>query len=290
MPAKTADPPEAGVAQDDADRQREADKPAVPPRTREPEPVADSLFGKIAEVQGELGRMDKDRDVEVRGKDGNVLYSYSYLSESALMTAVKDKLSRRGVAVFVSIDEQRREGSLTFVKVSMTFADAKTGQTFTINGQGQGADTSDKGGYKAITGAVRYMLWKTFLVPTEGDDPNQPHHVNAESTNAPVSWPEVLGRMSAFCADGTPWIAEAVVGFYEPVESFPDGFNKADAKIKYDALRRMQAVVLDLEAAKIDPFADPERTQQLLRVMFQKAFEGLAVAGPDPFVGPVPFS
>lgn len=35
---------------------------------------------------------------------------------------------------------------------------------------GEGMDTGDKAIYKAITGAQKYVLMKTFLIPT-GDDP-----------------------------------------------------------------------------------------------------------------------
>lgn len=287
MPTKTEDPSVA-EAQTDEERARAADRPAAPPRSREVTPVADTLHGKIAEVQGELGVMPKDRNVEVR-KNGVLQYSYDYLSESALMVAVREKLARRGVAVYVSTTDQRREGSLTLVTTSITFADGLTGETFTITGQGQGADPSDKGVYKAITGAVRYMLWKTFLVPTEGDDPNQPHEVSAESTNAPVSISEALGRIQGFCADPKPWVKEAIEGFYEEVETL-DNFAALPDRVKYDALRRLQRVVLDLEgAAQFDPYKDKDQTQQLLRVAFAKAFDGLAVGGPDPFDGPIPF-
>lgn len=282
----------AGVATSDEDVSREKDKRASrPPREAPGTPaLADTLHGKIAEVQNELGVMPKDRHVEVR-KGSEFLYSYDYLSESALMSAVREKLARRSVAVYVSVENQRREGGLTMVETAMTFADGPTGETFTISGQGQGADPSDKGVYKAITGAVRYMLWKTFLVPTEGDDPNQPHEVSAENSDAPVSISEAAPRIAAFAGDPAPWIVEAVAGFYPDVPE-PDKLrvNDLPAQVKYDLLRRLQRVVLDLEGTpQFDPFKDTEATRQLVRVSFAKAFDGLAVSGPEPFIGPTPF-
>jgi hypothetical protein len=285
-PVAPAPAPEPMTEEDVA---REKDKPKRAAPALAEVKIADTLHGKIAEVQGELGVMSKDRHVDVKGKNNQVLYGYDYLSESALMTAVRDKLSRRGVAVYISVVDQRREGQLTLVTTSITFADGPTGETFTITGQGQGADPSDKGVYKAITGAVRYMLWKTFLVPTEGDDPNQPHEVTAERSDAPVSVGEALPRIELFAGAAKPWVKEAVIAFYADVEDFEKVADLPDA-IRHDLIRRLQRVVLELEGMpNFDPHADMEKTREVVRVAFAKAFDGLHVGGPDPFVGPVPF-
>jgi hypothetical protein len=67
---------------------------------------------------------------------------------------------------------------LTTVTVDGTWLDGDTGeslpaQTFI----GYGADTGDKGVYKAMTGCEKYMLMKTFLIST-GDDPESDEKVD----------------------------------------------------------------------------------------------------------------
>lgn len=256
-----------------------------------PEPARSlSLHAKIAEVQGELGTMPKDRNVEVK-KNGVIQYTYDYLSESTLMRAVRERLSSRGVAVYVSTTKQWKEGNLTLVEVEMTFADGDSGDTFTVRGQGQGADTSDKGAYKAITGAVRYMLWKTFLVPTEGDDPNQPHEVNSTRSDAPVDIADAINRISRYVEDPAPWVKEALLAF-EPykIEAWPaGGYGKLPAPVRQNAFMRFQAVVHELESEPNYDEADIASVQALVRRAFAKAFDGLQVAGPDPFRLAIPF-
>lgn len=249
--------------------------------------TADSLFGKVAEAQSAIGTMPKDRNVTVM-KGGVKQYSYDYLSESALMRAVRDELTKRGVATFVSVDEQRREGNLTLVAISVTFADGSSGEMFTVRGQGQGADPSDKGVYKAVTGAVRYALWKCFLIPTEGDDPNQPHEVEV-ATGAPVSISEVIGALQGWAADAKPWVKEAVEKFYG-VE-MKGSFNQTlQPQQRTDAIKRFQEVVMYLDANARDPYRmEPEVLQGEISKAFVRAFDGLAVAGPEPFEPPIPF-
>ncbi len=282
MPA-TKDKPAAQPALDEAPP-AEAPPPA---RARDPKPVADSLHAKIAEVQSEIGVMPPDRHVDT-GK-----YEYDYLSESALMSAVRSKLALRGVAVYVSTFGQRREGNLTFVETSITFADGATGETFTVTGQGQGSDNSDKGVYKAITGAVRYMLWKTFLVPTEGDDPNQPHEIGA-ARDAPVTITEVINRLDVFVEDSKLWIKEAIEGFYSKPDEplvLAGAFTALPARVQLNSLARLQLAVLDLEDDRkaFDTLKNPEDQQSRVRGAFARAFGGLAVLGPDPFKPAIPF-
>jgi hypothetical protein len=129
-----------------------------------------SLFGKLAKIIGEISRVPK------RGR--NEFHKYDYVTEADLLDAVRAKLAEANVAYFFSVlSVETRElpgnpkgGPITQVTVSATFADGDTGETWMVHGAGAGQDAGDKGLYKAITGAQKYLLMKTFMVPT-GDDP-----------------------------------------------------------------------------------------------------------------------
>jgi hypothetical protein len=130
-----------------------------------------SLFKRMAEVMDAVDRIPK------RGK--NSFHGYQYATEADVSDAVRRELAKRDIAVFVSshmIEARKIESSkgrptiLTDVAVEMTFACGETGATWTVAAAGTGEDGSDKGIYKAITGAVKYALMKSLLIPT-GDDP-----------------------------------------------------------------------------------------------------------------------
>jgi hypothetical protein len=55
------------------------------------------------------------------------------------------------------------------VKCSIIFHDLESFETSTASGLGTSADTGDKAGYKAQTGALKYALKNAFLIPDEAD-------------------------------------------------------------------------------------------------------------------------
>lgn len=109
----------------------------------------------------------------------NDFHNYDFVTDADVLDALRVKLAENGVATAISIDnadiiqfktDKEKVQFLVTVNGSIAFTDGV--DTITIGIAGQGADGSDKGIYKAITGAVKYGLLKTFLVPT-GDDPER---------------------------------------------------------------------------------------------------------------------
>lgn len=138
-----------------------------------------ALFAKIAKAQAEMGGLTTDKRANIRTEKAN--YSYEYISDSAMMAAVRRILSPLSVAVFVSVIDERKDGNLSVVRIRVTFADGESGATFSIDGVGYGTDTSDKGAGKAQTSAIRYALTKTFLQGGDAD----PEQDSQEHTPAP---------------------------------------------------------------------------------------------------------
>lgn len=133
--------------------------------------VPKSLYAKLAEVMLEIGYVEK------RGH--NAFHGYKYVTEADLVDAVRSKLAARNVVVLPSLTgiEERpiktakgKDSTITTARVAFTFCDGDTGQTHTSEWAGAGDDPADKGLYKAMTGAAKYFLMKSFLIPT-GDDP-----------------------------------------------------------------------------------------------------------------------
>lgn len=136
-----------------------------------PVPLADApptgLIKKLCQVMAAVERIPK------RGV--NTYHDYKYVMEADLCDAVRGELASRNVMIFPSMIDSARlplteKQTLTNVVMNYLFVDGDTGETQTIQMHGSGSDAGDKGIYKAITGATKYMLMKTFLIAT-GDDP-----------------------------------------------------------------------------------------------------------------------
>lgn len=130
-----------------------------------------TLYGKLAEVIGEVGYVAKD------GK--NDFQNYRYTSAEALLAAIRGPLSARGVVLMPSlIDIGEREYTtskgkasiITTARVRFTLVDGETGERHECEWAGQGDDPADKGLGKAYTNAIKTFLREQFLIPT-GEDP-----------------------------------------------------------------------------------------------------------------------
>ncbi|RJQ53414.1 MAG: hypothetical protein C4521_07730 [Actinobacteria bacterium] len=132
-----------------------------------------ALARKLSEVMGLVETIQK------RGY--NEHFGYWFATEVDVASAVRQGLSERGIMIFPAVvgDELRtietRNGTQTITKVHMrfTFVDSETGEMFTVPWLGEGMDGQDKGINKAIVSAVKYLLLKTFLIPTGDDTENE---------------------------------------------------------------------------------------------------------------------
>jgi len=121
-------------------------------------------------------------DVKYIQKQGrNQFHKYNYVTESDVISAFSKAMKKQGVFMFSSIVERDcqsyktgggKDAFLVTVKMQVTFVDTESGESFSCIFYGDGSDSNDKAIYKAITGAQKYALMKTFLVAT-GDVPEQ---------------------------------------------------------------------------------------------------------------------
>jgi hypothetical protein len=131
-----------------------------------------NLSQKLVEIMAVIQRIEK--------KGWNDFHKYKYLREEDLVESLRAEFVSRGIILIPSVRGYKHdirlkadgkvEGILTTVEMTFKFIDSDTGQTESFDWAGTGDDKGDKGLYKAYTGAEKYFLMKTFLVPT-GDDP-----------------------------------------------------------------------------------------------------------------------
>lgn len=137
-----------------------------------------NLYQKLHAIMTEADYIQKDKRNESQ--------KYNYASEAAIKEKLHGLLVKYGVLFIPSTNEIRhevftlhndtKEGTktrdvlLTTVKGAARFVDVATKDELLVGIVGSGSDSNDKGTYKAITGALKYALTGSFLIPT-GDDP-----------------------------------------------------------------------------------------------------------------------
>ena len=178
----------------------------APAKTTPKEPEKPKgLFSKLAEIMGLMAHIKKE------GFNPN--QKYKFVRESDVAEAASRLLAERNIFLLQSVEEstmeplfESRSGSqmfLTTVKMAFQFIDGDSDQkTETVYFWGTGADTGDKGIYKAMTGAEKYFLMKTFLIST-GDDPEGDDKVDKESAGAAAKkGAKVSGKASSTAKRG----------------------------------------------------------------------------------------
>ena len=129
---------------------------------------AGTIFAKLAKVMGQAHRVPKNGH--------NRFNNYKYATESDAADEIRPLLAENGLGLMVSVDEvQEADNGRVIVYGTVTIGD-ESGAWISVSIAGEARDVDSKGGrqdkgtYKAITGAVKYWLFKTFLLST-GDDP-----------------------------------------------------------------------------------------------------------------------
>lgn len=133
-------------------------------------------------------------DVGDRKPEGaNKHFSYKYYTDKQLSGIFQQRLARAGIILIPSVlsheivEGKTNKGGTTYLtnlQVQFTFYDGTNGETIVGVGFGQGDDPGDKGANKAMTGALKYFLIKTFLIGDEADA--EADDATDERTSAPV--------------------------------------------------------------------------------------------------------
>ena len=144
-----------------------------------------NLISKLVEVMKQVKYIEK--------KGYNEFNRYKYATESDVAEKVREVLADQNVIMLPDIVEHstrehiNRKGNTEYiatVKVKFTFIDGDTGEQLVIHSIGEGQDAGDKAVYKAITGAQKYALMKSFMIPT-GDDPEADSGVDERNNDEP---------------------------------------------------------------------------------------------------------
>lgn len=136
-----------------------------------------NLYQKISKVMQDIQYLQKDDKVST-GASG----SYKAMSEEKVTQVVRESLITNGLVILPVAQSHNREelrdkesvlkGYLSIVDTQYKIIDIETGQFEMLASSGTGADSQDKGVGKAMTYSYKYLLLRTFAIPT-GDDPDK---------------------------------------------------------------------------------------------------------------------
>ena len=143
-----------------------------------------SVYPKMAKVLAEIEYIPK------RGY--NKFHKYHYALAADVLDFMRKKFVEHGLVLIPSCLHSERESFaakegtnlLTNLTLQFIIADPETGDTVTCPWTGDGMDKGDKGIWKAYTGAEKYFLMQTFLIPT-GDDPEGDKKVDEAVKDGP---------------------------------------------------------------------------------------------------------
>ena len=126
-----------------------------------------NLQQKILEVMKSIEYLNKDDAVSY----GNT--KYRAMSEEKVTTTVRAELIKQGIVVYPVEQSVEKDGNITTTNTKYKMVNVDDPEDFIIlASSGQGADTQDKGVGKAMTYSFKYLLLRTFAIPT-GEDPDK---------------------------------------------------------------------------------------------------------------------
>ena len=115
-------------------------------------------------------------DVKSLKKDGKAEFGstkYRYLSEAKTTAMLREQLIKHKLIILPIAVEEKREEKITIGLYTYKLVNAENPEEYIIlQSGGQGHDSADKGSGKASSYAYKYLMWRTFAIPSN-DDPDQ---------------------------------------------------------------------------------------------------------------------
>lgn len=123
-----------------------------------------NVFQRISDVMKEINYLKKDDQVKYNNTN------YKALSEEKVTSIVRASLIKNGLVIVPVLQAHSREGNLSTVDTQYRIQNIDDPEDYIIAvSSGTGVDTQDKGVGKAMTYSYKYLLLRTFAIPS-GED------------------------------------------------------------------------------------------------------------------------
>lgn len=194
-----------------------------------------NIYQKMLEVMKNIEYLNKDDRVEYKST------KYRAMSEEKVTTTVRKELIKQGLVVFPIEQSVSQNGTITTTNTVYKMVNTENPEEFVIlASSGQGADTQDKGVGKAMTYSFKYMLLRTFAIPT-GEDPDK---ISSDQLDDDASIAEIKKLIEETETDTEKFLFAMSNKFGRKVKSVDDmrgkTFGKNDIKELDHALMKMR--------------------------------------------------
>lgn len=182
-----------------------------------------ALYQKISKVMGEVRYLSKDDNIAFKET------KYKAISEEKVTSTVRESLLRHGLIILPVKQDHKRDGTLTTVDTEYKIVDIDTGEYEILASSGTGADTQDKGVGKAMTYAYKYLLLRTFAIPT-GEDPDKISSAELDAKQAAEREKEEAERRKREEYLNSITVPSVIAAKYTTFYGKPDGMKDWYAK------------------------------------------------------------
>ena len=194
-----------------------------------------NIYQKMLEVMKNIEYLNKDDRVEYKST------KYRAMSEEKVTMTVRKELIKQGLVVFTIEQSVTKDGNLTTTNTTYKMVNVEKPDEFVLlASSGQGADTQDKGVGKAMTYSFKYMLLRTFAIPT-GEDPDK---VSSDQLDDDADIAEIKKLIEETETDTEKFLFAMSNKFGRKVKSVDDmrgkTFGKNDIKELDHALMKMR--------------------------------------------------
>lgn len=170
------------------------------------------LYKKLLEVMKKIP--------EIQKSGYNSFHDYRYATEEDIVKPIRSLLIEHGVLLISKVLNTETTTTdkgefLVTQTLEFKFVDVDTGETLTCTWVGAGIDKGDKGVYKAQTGALKYFLLKTFLIPTVTDPENPRLEVERYDEPATENQKNLVKKLVAQQASATGKTVQEVEAAYK---------------------------------------------------------------------------
>ena len=169
-----------------------------------------NLHEKMLEVMKAIEYLNKDDAV----KYGQT--SYRAMSEEKVTSTVRKEFVRLGIVVYPVEQTVSKDGNITTTNTTYKMVNVEDPNDFIfLASSGQGADTQDKGVGKAMTYSFKYLLLRTFAIPT-GEDPDK---IASEQIDDEMKRAEIKRLIEQTETDTTKYLASMGAKFKKEFKS-----------------------------------------------------------------------